>query len=604
MNLTIVKQESSLSAGETGEISLQLVQSSVGAPLVGERNAIGEAQRLPAASEADVENCRKILSSGSSESLTVLSYHPGILGIKDELAHLAMDRTIVALGGSKSNQQDVTFIASKGKLLEQPKISLSSEDRINGISKGNYLYLFSKSVDQPELVSWAVLNCHDYTDVRLLRALQDAQVELVVVVAYNPASRLFWKYAIADMHRLFSYIAIANVAEFGGSGVFAPFRRIGRQKHAQISAAGQLFGSRGNAEFAVNVALDIEELRLLRSEFSTAGFESRALQRSVETEYTPMVPSEHFLHTFDRGPGAPVLNQESVIEKEIDWNSNGTRIAVAQLNHLDVYVESRYRIRNHPSCADFEQLLDVQLLELETRCRALGATQSGSLLDFLVLPEVFVPRTYIHELQRFSKRLGATIVAGVDYPGTSLTENANECIVICPDGNQHVYRKITRSQYDAVSIDAAGRMKMERGGELFRFRNADGYSFGVLICYDFSHLDLVEKINIANGREPLHVLMVIAHNPFGELYRSCCIADAHRFYQYVVMSNVAKYGGSGVFAPCRTAGSRQVLAEAGKNVETIALLELDLPSLRVARHAADSELRTGTFMRKPGLFLP
>ena len=94
-----------------------------------------------------------------------------------------------------------------------------------------------------------------------------------------------------------------------------------------------------------------------------------------------------------------------------------------------------------------------------------------------------------------------------------------------------------------------------------------------------------------------------ANNPYGSSYRSACIADSNRYYQYVVMSNVAEYGGSGVFAPMRLPGARQVVAEMGKNAEGIMLTDIDLPALRRARAETNANLRmTGRFQCKPGIF--
>ena len=286
------------------------------------------------------------------------------------------------------------------------------------------------------------------------------------------------------------------------------------------------------------------------------------------------------------------------------WNARQLRIAIAQLDHIGLgpYLSTKYRIRNAPQRVIFEERLNAHLAELETRCRLKGPAQSGSFLDFLVFPEVFVPRTYLKRLQDLSESLGATIVAGVDYPNDEERDNANECVIIRPWKDPVFYRKITRSQYDAMDETESRRMALQRGTELFRFVNAKGRGFGVLICYDFSHFDLVWELNLRNRNTSLDLVVVVAHNPYGSLYRSCCIADSHRFYQYIALCNVSGYGGSGVFGPLRTRGEPQVLIDAGQGVETIAITEVSLDDLHRARSADDRKLVTGKFMRKSGLF--
>jgi predicted amidohydrolase len=516
---------------------------------------------------------------------------------------LAQDRTIVGLAGIDRDRRNTTYIATGGTLHKQAKLSLSSEDDEMHVKGGQDLRIFLPPENHNhDALRWATLNCHDYTHVDLLRLIQESRIELLIVVTYNTATRLFWQYAMADMHRLFCYVVVANVAELGGSAVFAPYRRIGRDANAQFSAGGQVFGSRGPGEFRVTIPIDVMGLRGLRSEFTRHGFQAKAVQRSRHSVYEPIAPPEHYMATFDRPAGPPKL--EGVLDVPVEWNFDHPRVAVAQLHHMGIqaYIDTKYRIRHHKSCGSFEHLLSMRLLELETRCRHQGLTKSGTLLDLLVFPEVFVPRSFIGSLQGYSDRIGTIIVAGLDYPEGGEDQNANECMIIQPNKAPAYYRKITRSQYDARRDNSGDLMPMQRGRHLLRFVNSRGRGFGVLICYDFSHLDLVWHLNLSRRDYPLDLTVVVAHNPFSELYRACCVADSHRFYQYVVMCNVAEYGGSGVFGPVRTPGTRQVLLDAGKGVETVALAELNLKELHESRQTSDNNLHTGDYMRRPGVF--
>jgi len=599
----ITRHASSLLPNEQGVLPVLLIQASSGHPLVGDRLALFEGQKPSQPTPAQVAIAKSDIQDTQPGSLTVLSFSPGLSACEPDLVKLASDRTIVGLVGVDTNENNSTLLATSGAVIRQAKISLSSEDEDLKVKSGRTVNVFGIPGNSKEdAICWAVLNCHDYAHVDIIRAIQENRIEVLIVVAYNAATRLFWQYAISDIHRLFCYVVVVNVAELGGSGVFAPFRRIGRQTNAQIGAGGQVFGARGTAEFRINIPLDIGELRAIRREFTEHGFNAPLIVQSRGSIYSPMVPSEHFMQTFDRKAGPPPVGE--VLDIPTDWNVENPRVAIAQLNHmgLDAYIQTKYRIRQHKSCGEFEHMLSFKLLDLESRCRHKGPTKSGTLLDLLVFPEVFVPRSFLATLQGFSDRMGAVIVAGLDYPDGGEEENANECAIIRPYESRVIYRKITRSQYDAHRDAKENRMPMLRGKDLVRFVNRDGRGFGVLICYDFSHFDLLWNLNLLGRKWPLDVTVVVAHNPFGELYRSCCIADAHRFYQYVVMCNVSDYGGSGVFGPIRTPGARQVLLEAGKGIETVALAELDLRGLNEARNKTDQLLQTGKFMRRPGVF--
>jgi predicted amidohydrolase len=323
----------------------------------------------------------------------------------------------------------------------------------------------------------------------------------------------------------------------------------------------------------------------------------------------PVVPSEHYLATVDRPAGPPVVR--GVDDKPHTFSAGTMRVAIAQLTHIQdsTYLDTKYRIWKDPAAGPFIKRLSGHLEELELRCQALGPAASGALLDMLVLPEVFVPRPFMSYLQDLSNRLGCTVVAGMDYPGVSEQENANECQILRPQSDPVTYRKITRSQYDALKDNRGNRMVMARGDRLVRFVDDHGRGFGVLICYDFSHADLMHRLNLEGRREPLEIMVIIAHNPFGELYRSCCIADSHRYYQYIVMCNVSRFGGSGIFGPLRTTGARQTLIDIGKGTDAVAISHLNLAGLRAARRASDSALNVTEetnplrdFMRRPGVF--
>lgn len=585
-----------------GMLKLWLVQASSGRRLVGTRLALQSDKITGDPSEYEIQDCRDLLAATAPKSLTVISYHPGLRACEADLEELSRSRTIVGLGGNYGNGTNIAYIATGGKLHRKAKLSLSSEDRSFGLKPGTELTVFDSVASQMDSpVRWTVLNCHDYTHADLLKVIQATKVELIVVVTYNAATRLFWEYATADIHRLFCYVVVVNVAELGGSGVFGPFRQIGNEENAGLSMGGQLFGAKGPGSLKVTLSLPIQELRDLRDRFSREGFDAGRIHAAGFGAYQPIMPPEHFLATVDRDAGPPVVDR--VLNHEIDWNFCAPRVAVAQLRSMEqgTYLATKYRIRNHKDSPKFERLLSVQLSELETRCSDQGPTESGTLLDLLVLPEVFVPRDYIPILQEFSNRVGSLVICGVDYPGETEEENANDCVIIRPGADPIGYRKISRSQYDAVRPNGA-RMPMRRGRELVRLVNKAGRGMGVLICSDYSHYDLMWALNLQDRTEPLDLTVVIAHNPFVSLYHSCCIADSHRFYQFILMCNVMPYGGSGVFGPQRTKGARQVLAHIGQGVEGIVMVSLPLDDLASARQSEDAQLHTGRFMRKPGVF--
>lgn len=589
-----------------GFLKVRLLQAWAGGAYVGDPDGFKGGQMPATSKPEDVERFAELVAKTNTGELAVLSYHPGISGNRALLQERSADRTIVALGGvaiDRKPRRNVTIIATGGALIEQAKLSLASEDADDRVKPGDTLHLFEDDV--AGAIKWAVLNCHDYTHVELLAALLEEQIELLVVVTFNNATRLYWEYATADVHRLFCHIIIVNLAELGGSGVFVPLRRIGTGKQASIAAGGQIFLARGQAEIDATLDLDIAELRRLRRLYAEQGL---AGPKNTGSEaYEPLAPSQHYMKTIEREVGPPEVDSPQTIP--LEWNSKDPLVGIAQLRSLtkEDYIAAQYRLARVTGIERFEARVESRLVQLqeELRCRADGREK----LDLLVFPEVFLPRGSVERvIVPFVEKSGTIVLCGVDYPGIRQSENRNDCMVIGPNGFRQDYTKITRSQYDAIrketkSADRADiRMHLERGRTLYRFENMQGHSFGILICYDFSHLDLVQRLNLEGRDEPLDMLIVVAHNPSSALYRACCIADSHRFYQHVILCNVAQFGGSGIFAPVRSAGARQTVLDLGSGFETIGMAKLNLDAQREARAKTDKQLKKGSMMRRPGIF--
>ncbi len=594
-------------------LPVKLFQIDDGRELIGDRMSFMRAQLTKQASQDDVDDYRNMLEGTEINALNVLSFHPGVSNNQSKIKALSADRTIVAHGGVPADADRlVTYLAQNGGMILQDKLSLSSEDEEGEIVAGDTLHIFKASRNVLlGAVNWAVLNCHDYTHVELVEILLEHDVEILVVVAYNPATRLYREYAISDAHRLFAYIVSVNTANIGGSGVYAPFRRLGKNKNASFGAGAELFGTRGPGAFETRIDLDIGRLRNLKEDFSENGFNASTFGTDEEDYYNAVAPSEKYLDTGSNDPNF----RADITLRDIETSRlpDSLKVAIVQMQPMSrkAYLENKYRFPRGRERASFCREIATEMEALLARSRSRNGAATDSEIDLVVLPEVFAPRDFAAGyLSDFAHRSGATIVAGLDYPGLEESENANECVIIRPDGADVMYRKITRSQYDAVGADMKSRMMMQRGTELIRFIDKAGVGFGVLICYDYSHLNIMRRINLEGRDHPLDFVIVVANNPFAQLYRACCIADAHRFYQYIVMCNVSEYGGSGMFAPASGSGARQTLGELGKGSVGTIYQTLDLKKLRENRSRSDvvinnrAEKHKGgeRFMRRPGIF--
>ncbi len=475
---------------------------------------------------------------------------------------------------------------------------------MRGATRGEYLHVFYAGNRKI-----AVLNCHDYTHVTVLRNLNEHKVDLVIVPTFNPAVRLYEEFATSDIHRLFAFIVISNIANYGGSGVFAPFRRKG-PKQGAVTLNGALAMSRGPCEHHMRLELPIRELKEAKAVFSSKGSADEKKASPTLEWMPPIVPHEGML--FEQPEYRTAIEKKDSVERRYIANSclagrsaENIRIAVAHLRGLPIsaYLNSRYHISIY---SDYIAYVHRKIDQLADDLRSTNGN-----LDFLVFPEVFLPLDPAtgSKLESFAREFGAIVIGGVEYDEDNSAPGENRCRVLVPtaDGNvvEHTYWKMTRSQYDARLPPSKENQKlgpefeMKLGNQLLVF-DLGWVSFSVVICYDYSHFDLLCSLN-DSGNEPPDVLFVVAYNPDGELYRHCCLADTHRFYQYIVMSNVAQFGGSGVFGPCKTQGQRQTIMHAGVEVEGISCASINVTKLRQARISPDHSIDT-LFMKKPGTY--
>jgi len=125
---------------------------------------------------------------------------------------------ICGLEYDKKYRNSSMVITPSGESFQCPKKNKSKYDSPK-MRSGNYLNLYINT----GFGDFAVLVCYDFTDSKILESIRN-YVDMIFVIANNPAKRTFKKSAETDGFRTYSYIAIANTAEFGLSCVYAPHK--------------------------------------------------------------------------------------------------------------------------------------------------------------------------------------------------------------------------------------------------------------------------------------------------------------------------------------------------------------------------------------------
>lgn len=616
---------------------LLLIQEKYPGELIGKR--AGEGIYTGESNRENLEELRveirKIIARISLNiDLVVLSEHPGnavSLDLFQKQADESKQIIIARLGYYDHGEvlgirNSVAIVVPDQKPIFVDEISLSIEDQQRN-KKGNLQRGEVINLLNTPLGKIAVLNCFDYTNADILAQLIDEDIEILIVLTFNPGSRLYSQYALADMHRFFCFVVISNIANYGGSGVFAPFRRKG-PKSGSLSLGGTLAFAKGECIAYLDINLPIVDLRLSRKILSSPDLIDN---KKRQLNLLPIVvPGETFLAESEPPYKNTFQNPDLLKIVKLDkygyepFLKNGKlNIGVAHLKSMSVddYVDNLYHISGSEKATLFIKGVRGYLNQLSTKLN-----MNKEKLDFLVFPEVFLPLGLESDLKKFAQNYNTIIICGIEYdhqpseiykPEDAI--GTNRCYIYIPTIFEEVHRfeyiKLTRSEYDARTPaknkgEDRGQFKMNLGDHLLRFSHPSLGQFGVLICYDYSHFDILHKLNRQNTTFPPELLFVISYNPDSNLYESCCIADSHRFYQYIIMCNVAQFGGSGVFGPVKTQGLRQTLLKTGVGSEGISVVSVDLYGLQEARKINDLQIITNKkyrklhekFQNKPGIF--
>lgn len=554
---------------------------------------------------------KKILEKISKNvDLVILSEHPGnviSLDLFKEQARNSNQIVIARLGyyqQGNDTYNSVALITPDQEVFIANQIAFSIEDRLkfnnNELKRGDAVNIFNTSFG-----NIAILNCHDYTNVDILHELIDKDIDIIIVSTFNPASRLYNNYALSDAHRFNCFIVISNIANYGGSGVYGPFHSKG-EKEKPLHYGGVLAHIKGNNTAYLEVDIPIGELRRIKN---------KVTEYSQDVLYTAIAPPQ-YQNKFKDIP----INSIDLGGEEFLTNAGEIKIGVCHLNGLEQeeYVKHFYHIASSGKIENFVLGIQNHLERLSKHLR-----DCKEKLDFLVFPEVFLPLTMESDLKRFCQEFKTIIIAGIEYDEqkTEITignfENAcgcNRCLIFVPSDTKEpksfIYKKMTMSQYDALTPESQEKnhpihFKFETGTEILRFKHRKVGQFGVLICYDYSHYEILHKINRCNIKSPPELLFIISYNPYGDMYEKCCITDSHRFYQYIIMCNISQFGYSGVYGPIRTHGIRQILMNTGPGSEGISIVTVDIDALRKSRTMLipDDPAQKRKFMKPPDLLV-
>ena len=252
--------------------------------------------------------------------------------------------------------------------------------------------------------------------------------------------------------------------------------------------------------------------------------------------------------------------------------------------------------------------------ELRSAFRTLSALPESERPQFILIPELSVPRGFASALRKLACGISAVVIAGLDYKfvqsGNEPKRVRNEALIIVPkEWQSKRFRKGT-NEYSVSKMYAAPRelcLLMQHsiafeGSTVFWMIEAGKFGrIGICICYDFMD---VERFVLYRGS--IQHLFVVAYNKDTETFLNLAHTLSKTLFCNVVVCNTGRYGGSVAVTPKHHRPLRLLYQHGGNNLSANQVVALPVKELISAQMAIPNcnPLSTGAFRPAPPGFQP
>ena len=218
--------------------------------------------------------------------------------------------------------------------------------------------------------------------------------------------------------------------------------------------------------------------------------------------------------------------------------------------------------------------------------------------DIVVIPELAVATYFESRIKSYAQKIGAIVVAGLDFKQYEKGRIANRAIFYVPrdwpQGKQvgkvkatsFYFGKHFASREEMKIINKDWNMSFVPCNEFYIVDLAGYGKLGVSICADFYD---IERYAIYKGR--IQHLLIIASNK--DVKSFCFLAEAisRLVYCNVVICNSGHYGGSVCFTPTKHEYQRYSYKHEGHDLFTTQIVSLPVDALWKAQSEYEKALK-------------
>lgn len=217
--------------------------------------------------------------------------------------------------------------------------------------------------------------------------------------------------------------------------------------------------------------------------------------------------------------------------------------------------------------------------------------------DVVVIPELAVANYFESRLRQYAQKLGAIIIAGLDFRKYENNQVENKALFYIPRGwpkDKNVEVKQS-SFYFGKHFASRHELDIIQNGWIKTFRPCNDFyivdlgnygKMGVSICADFYD---IERYAIYKGR--IQHLLIIANNMDIKSFYFLAEAISRLVYCNVVICNSGHYGGSVCFTPAKKDYQRYSYKHEGKDLFTTQVVSIPVDALWKAQSGDDEALK-------------
>ncbi|MDB4367980.1 RNA-directed DNA polymerase [Mariniblastus sp.] len=214
-----------------------------------------------------------------------------------------------------------------------------------------------------------------------------------------------------------------------------------------------------------------------------------------------------------------------------------------------------------------------------------GTIQQGSVANYVVFPELSIPRKWLLKIAAFFNKINASLIAGVEYRHFEEGIVSNEAFLFLTVNrlgyqSWSVFRqqKSVPALHEGRQLREAFELELRSESESLSSKwvyDHFGFEFGLLICSELTDIKFRQKF-----RGNVDSLFILSWNQDLDSFSSLVESAALDVHCYMVLVNNRKYGDSRIRIPSKENWERDMVRVKGGLMDYFVVEELDYQALR------------------------